>query len=48
MHDYSTAAQAFDLDQALASVLSGRADALNACIECCDRYADSGRVALYC
>ena len=47
MHDYSTAAQAFDLDQALASVLSGRADALNACIECCDRYADSGRVALY-
>lgn len=47
MRDYSTAAQAFDLDQALASALSGRADALNACIECCDRYADSGRVALY-
>jgi acetyl-CoA synthetase len=47
MRDYSTAAQAFDLDQALASVLSGRADALNACIECCDRHADSGRVALY-
>ncbi|SFP98350.1 acyl-CoA synthetase [Pseudomonas borbori] len=47
MRDYLTAAQSFDLDQALASVLSGHADALNACIECCDRHADAGRVALY-
>ena len=47
MRDYLTAAQTFDLDQALAGALSGRADALNACIECCDRHADDGRVALY-
>jgi acetyl-CoA synthetase len=47
MRDYLTAAQSFDLDQALAATLYGRADALNACIECCDRHADDGRVALY-
>lgn len=47
MRDYLTAAQSFDLDQALAATLCGRADALNACIECCDRHADDGRVALY-
>lgn len=47
MRDYLTAAQTFDLDQALAGALSGRSDALNACIECCDRHADDGRVALY-
>lgn len=47
MRDYLTAAQSFDLDQALASALTGHADGLNACIECCDRHADAGRVALY-
>lgn len=47
MRDYLTAAQTFDLSQALAGALSGRADALNACIECCDRHTADGRVALY-
>ncbi|WP_339463060.1 acyl-CoA synthetase [Pseudomonas sp. EA_105y_Pfl2_R69] len=47
MRDYLTAAQSFDLDQALAGTLCGRADALNACIECCDRHAADGRIALY-
>lgn len=45
--DYAQAAAAFDFD-ALATALDGSlSDGLNACVECCDRHAGTGRVALY-
>ncbi|MBT8768984.1 acyl-CoA synthetase [Metapseudomonas boanensis] len=47
MRDYLTAAREFDYETVAASTLAGSLDALNACVECCDRHAESGRVALY-
>ena len=44
MRDYLTAAREFDYASAAASTLAGSLDALNACVECCDRHAESGRV----
>ena len=46
MQDYATRIQDFDATRMARDVLSGRLDAMNACVECCDRHADSGRVAL--
>ncbi|WP_342245126.1 acyl-CoA synthetase [Pseudomonas sp. OTU5201] len=46
MRDYFTAAREFDYASAASTALAGELDALNACVECCDRHADSGRVAL--
>ncbi|WP_271412044.1 acyl-CoA synthetase [Pseudomonas sp. Q1-7] len=46
MRDYFSAARAFDYASAASTTLAGELDALNACIECCDRHAGSGRVAL--
>ena len=46
MHDYFTAAREFDYASAASSTLAGDLDALNACVECCDRHAQPGRVAL--
>lgn len=47
MRDYFTAAREFDYANAASTTLVGNLDALNACVECCDRHADSERVALY-
>lgn len=47
MRDYATAASEFDYDQTVAEILSGNLSAMNACVECCDRHADSDKVALY-
>lgn len=46
MRDYHEAARRFDLAEAFAATLAGTPEALNACIECCDRHADAERVAL--
>jgi len=46
MRDYAEAARAFDHAQAAAAALHGDLDALNACIECCDRHAGEGKLAL--
>lgn len=47
MSNYQQAAQGFDLERAVKEMLSGSADALNACHECCDRHANTDKVALY-
>ncbi|VXC41051.1 AMP-binding protein [Pseudomonas sp. 8O] len=47
MHDYFSAARQFDPSRAMADALTGNRDALNACVECCDRHAASGAIALY-
>jgi acetyl-CoA synthetase len=46
MRDHATAASEFDYDQTASAILSGDLNAMNACIECCDRHADSDKVAL--
>ena len=47
MRDYATAAAGFDLQRTAAATLSGTLQALNACVECCDRHALPGRIALF-
>ncbi|MDU9394410.1 AMP-binding protein [Pseudomonas sp. zfem002] len=47
MRDYSAAARTFNYPQAAGAALAGSLEALNACIECCDRHADGEAVALY-
>ncbi|MFB6402433.1 MULTISPECIES: acyl-CoA synthetase [Pseudomonas] len=46
MRDYAEAARAFDLAQAATAALHGNLEALNACVECCDRHAGGGKLAL--
>ncbi len=47
MRDYQVACADFSIDALAAEVLSGSLDRnINACFECCDRWADSDRVAL--
>ncbi|MFZ6044919.1 acyl-CoA synthetase [Pseudomonas sp. CR3202] len=46
MRDYFTAAREFDYASAASTTLNGELTALNACVECCDRHAEPGRVAL--
>ncbi|WP_085673006.1 MULTISPECIES: acyl-CoA synthetase [unclassified Pseudomonas] len=46
MRDYAEAARAFDHAQAATAALHGDLDALNACVECCDRHAGAGKLAL--
>jgi acetyl-CoA synthetase len=48
MRDYAEAARAFDHAQAAAAALHGELTALNACVECCDRHAGAGKLALVC
>ena len=48
MRDYDSAVTSFDYLQLAAQDLHGELDALNACIECCDRHAHGDAVALYC
>ncbi|NWB95646.1 AMP-binding protein [Pseudomonas gingeri] len=47
MRDYQTATADFDYQQAAHAGLKGTLTALNACIECCDRHALPGRIALF-
>ncbi|HJU50361.1 MAG TPA: AMP-binding protein, partial [Pseudogulbenkiania sp.] len=47
MQDYSAAVSQFNYHTTVRQVLAGDLDALNACIECCDRYAGTEHVALY-
>ncbi|NIF27184.1 AMP-binding protein [Pantoea sp. Tr-811] len=46
MRDYTEAAVAFDHGQAVAAALHGNLQALNACVECCDRHAGKNTLAL--
>jgi acetyl-CoA synthetase len=47
MRDYDAAYRNFSLDALERQVLHGRLDrGLNACVECCDRWASDERVAL--
>ncbi|NQD94737.1 AMP-binding protein [Pseudomonas sp. CrR25] len=47
MRDYLTAAREFDYSSTADTTLAGSLDALNACVECCDRHALPGRIALF-
>lgn len=47
MRDYFAAAREFDFAHAMSATLAGSLDGINACIECCDRHALPGRVALF-
>ncbi|MGH8383097.1 AMP-binding protein [Pseudomonas sp.] len=46
MRDYSEAASGFDYPQVARAALHGSLDALNACVECCDRHVGGDRIAL--
>ncbi|MDK3022142.1 AMP-binding protein [Cupriavidus taiwanensis] len=46
MRDYAQAFDGFSYDDAVARQLHGSLAALNACVECCDRHAQPGRIAL--
>ncbi|MFV3413488.1 acyl-CoA synthetase [Pseudomonas sp. NY15436] len=47
MRSHTTATAEFDYRATADAVLAGNLDALNACVECCDRHAIPGRVALF-
>lgn len=47
MRDYQQAAADFDYTAYAADNLAGSLDALNACVECCDRHALPGRIGLF-
>lgn len=47
MRDYLTAAAQFDYHHTVNTTLAGNLQALNACVECCDRHALPGRIALF-
>lgn len=46
MRDYRAAAMEFNYQKTAAAVLQGSLEALNACVECCDRHVGSLRIAL--
>lgn len=48
MRDYAEAARSFDHARAAAAALHGNLEALNACVECCDRHSGSDKTALFC
>ncbi|ALI10186.1 MULTISPECIES: AMP-binding protein [Pseudomonas] len=47
MRDYSSATSQFDYQHTVNTALHGSLEALNACVECCDRHALPGRIALF-
>ncbi|MDN6859896.1 acyl-CoA synthetase [Pseudomonas sp. CAN2814] len=47
MRPHTAATAEFDYRATADAVLAGNLDALNACVECCDRHAIPGRVALF-
>ncbi|MBC3478646.1 acyl-CoA synthetase [Pseudomonas taiwanensis] len=46
MRDYAEAVRSFNYEQVAHTALHGNLKALNACVECCDRHAGGGRLAL--
>ncbi|MFJ4157940.1 AMP-binding protein [Pseudomonas sp. NPDC089752] len=46
MRDYAEAVRLFDHGKAAAAALHGNLEALNACVECCDRHVGGARLAL--
>lgn len=46
MRDYAEAARSFNYTQAANAALHGNLEALNACVECCDRHVGEGKLAL--
>ena len=46
VEDYAQARAAFSSDALAQEILSGSLERLNACIECCDRWAEADRIAL--
>lgn len=44
--DYFTAYQNFNYEEVVRQSISGTLDAMNACVECCDRHADGDKLAL--
>ncbi|PYC25377.1 AMP-binding protein [Pseudomonas jessenii] len=47
MRDYLSATAQFNYQHTVDAALSGTLEALNACVECCDRHALPGRIALF-
>jgi len=47
MRDYSSVTSQFDYLNTVNAALHGSLEALNACVECCDRHALPGRIALF-
>lgn len=47
MQTYEEALAGFDYDALVRETLSGTLDSMNACVECCDRHALPGRIALF-
>ncbi|BCQ62180.1 hypothetical protein PBOI14_39300 [Pseudomonas sp. Boi14] len=47
MRNYLSAIKEFDYQHTMESALAGSLSALNACVECCDRHALPGRIALF-
>lgn len=47
MRDYSSATSQFDYQHTVNAALYGSLEAMNACVECCDRHALPGRIALF-
>ncbi|WP_085717547.1 AMP-binding protein [Pseudomonas sp. B28(2017)] len=47
MRDYLSATSQFNYQQTVDAALAGDLTALNACVECCDRHALPGRIALF-
>ena len=47
MRDYLTAMNDFEYPRTVMDALHGQLTALNACVECCDRHALPGRIALF-
>jgi acetyl-CoA synthetase len=47
MRDYLAATTDFNYQQTVEAALAGHLQGLNACVECCDRHALPGRIALF-
>ncbi|WQG57871.1 AMP-binding protein [Pseudomonas sp. RTB3] len=47
MRDYLSAITEFDYPRTVDAALAGNLQALNACVECCDRHVLPGRIALF-
>ena len=47
MRDYLSATSQFNYQHTVDTALAGDLTALNACVECCDRHALPGRIALF-
>ena len=47
MRDYLSATSQFNYQHTVDAALAGNLSALNACVECCDRHALPGRIALF-